>query len=78
VTHKPQLLPYVPGRPCPKSATEGASPRYHERPVLAVFGSSGQWPCSGLDGQVGSHMCTRCECGYTWMESVSSDPGSQP
>lgn len=70
---RPRLEPYMPGRPCPRCQAEGAKPDYHERPVLAVFGGSGQWPCSGLDGQLGPHMCTRCQCGYTWMESLSSE-----
>lgn len=64
------LGPFVPGRACPQCQAEGAQPRYHASPVLIVFGGE-QWPCSGMDGKVGAHMCTRCgSCGYAWMESA--------
>ena len=71
--HNVDLEPFSPGRTCPKCQAEGAKPRHHVRPVLIVFGSGGQWPCSGMDGEIGAHMCTRCElCGFAWMEAAPS------
>lgn len=70
---EPRVLPYMPGRPCPRCQAEGAQPAHHPRPVRAVFGRSAQWPCSGLDAVLGAHMCLRCDCGYTWMESLPEE-----
>ena len=67
----------MPGRPCPECAAEGAQPKYHEQPLLIVFGRAPQWPCAGMDGRIGPHMCTRCEsCGFAWMEAAPS--GTDP
>lgn len=70
---KAAIMPYMPGRPCPACQAEGAAPAHHSRPVLAVFGRTPQWPCSGLDATLGAHVCIRCECGYTWMESLPQE-----
>lgn len=74
----PQIVlpPFEPGRPCPKCQAEGAQPRHHEIPVLIVFGQGSPWPCAGLDGRLGEHMCTKCEsCGFAWMEGAPSGMG---
>lgn len=73
--------PFDPQHMCPKCGTEGARPHRHEKPVLIVFGSGPQWPCSGPDmaGQLGEHLCNRCEvCGYAWMEAVSEGMDEPP
>ncbi len=70
---RPDLEPFTPGKACPACQAESAQPHYHARPVLVVFGSEPQWPCSGKDGEMDAHMCTRCRsCGYAWTEAVPS------
>lgn len=63
---------YRPGEACPACQAEAGRPVFHERPVLIVFGSSPQWPCSGRDGALGPHLCTRCgSCGHSWVRPVT-------
>jgi hypothetical protein len=75
------LSPYRPDHLCPPCGSEGARPAYHAEPVMIVFGSAPDWPCSGTAAPrgLGRHICNRCEnCGHQWMESVPEgmDPAS--
>lgn len=68
---KPALEPFDPEHLCPLCGSGPATVVSHGQPVLVVFGSRGQYPCQGLDGRVGTHLCCRCEaCGNAWMEDV--------
>lgn len=76
-----QLLPYDPQHICPACGAEGNPPRYHQGPLLIVFGKAPEWSCSGQDmqGRVGEHLCNRCEsCSYTWMEAISPGMDGPP